>query len=176
MNEQTFTQLRILKELSDLLQSQGVTFWLRGGWAIDFHIGKITREHSDLDLVTLTSNRETLEQLLVATGYQLIPIGKFQTDFLKNNVDISLVFVNLTEDGRIIANGFPDWEWQRNALQAEPLRLEGITAHVLSLEQLLEEKLVYEEGTGRKLRAKDLKSIEILRGMIANNHEVQKGD
>jgi hypothetical protein len=166
MNEQTLLQIKVMQELNDIFKSINARFWLRGGWAIDFHLGEITRDHSDIDLVTLTEYRQKLEEALVDAGFQLTPISEFQTDFLKNDVDVSLVFVNLTDDSRIIANGFPDWEWQSGSLQTEALTLEGVTAQVLSLEQLLEEKLVYEEGTGRKPRPKDLKSIEILRGLI----------
>ncbi|MFF2458960.1 nucleotidyltransferase domain-containing protein [Peribacillus simplex] len=29
-----------------------IDLWLRGGWVMDFLLGKITRSHSDIDLVT----------------------------------------------------------------------------------------------------------------------------
>ncbi|NQX62193.1 nucleotidyltransferase domain-containing protein [Paenibacillus qinlingensis] len=37
---------------------------MRGGWAIDFLLGRVTRLHKDLDLVTWVRHREELEQVL----------------------------------------------------------------------------------------------------------------
>jgi hypothetical protein len=166
LNEQTLSQLKLIEELQPIFQSQNACFWLRGGWAIDFLLGRITREHSDIDVVTMIQHRDELEKAMVEAGFQLIPVSELQTDFLKNGVDISFVFVIQTSDGRIIANGFPDWEWRKDALPTNEFTLHGITAFVLSPFQLLEEKLVYEQGTGRKPRPKDIESMKIIQSII----------
>ncbi|TKG98559.1 hypothetical protein FC682_26360 [Peribacillus simplex] len=44
---------------------------------IDFLLGKITRLHSDIDLVTWIQHREHLEQALVSSGFQIKPEKKF---------------------------------------------------------------------------------------------------
>jgi hypothetical protein len=164
--ENTQSQLNVLQEIKDICCSLNINFWLRGGWAIDFLLGEITRQHSDIDLVSLTEQRHELEQSLLDAEFHLIPISEFQTDFLKEGVDISFVFVRKRNDGRIIANGFPDWEWRTDALQTQKYSLQGISANVLSPQQLLEEKEVYEMGTGRKPRPKDFESMKILRKII----------
>ncbi|MEB2630733.1 hypothetical protein [Peribacillus frigoritolerans] len=48
----------------------------------------------------------------------------------------------------------------------ELYNLQGVSINVLNPYQLLEEKRVYEQGTGRKLRPKDFKSIEIIQQII----------
>ncbi|MFJ7511711.1 hypothetical protein ACIQW7_19960 [Peribacillus simplex] len=48
----------------------------------------------------------------------------------------------------------------------ELYNLQGVSISVLNPYQLLEEKRVYEQGTGRTLRPKDLKSIEIIQQII----------
>ncbi|MFK9091446.1 nucleotidyltransferase domain-containing protein [Bacillus salipaludis] len=160
------TQLNILREINEICLSQNFLLWLRGGWAIDFLLGKITRLHSDIDLVTWIQYRERLEQAMVNSGFKKIPVSEFQTDFLKNDIDVSFVFVRLSDDGNIIANGFPDWVWRKDALPMLNYHLQGISINVLSPHQLLEEKKVYEQGTGRKLRPKDLESIKIIQEII----------
>ncbi|WML48565.1 hypothetical protein RCG23_25665 [Neobacillus sp. PS3-34] len=166
-NELARSQLKVLSEINSICLSLDARFWLRGGWAIDFRLGRITRNHSDLDLVTWVQNREMLERELVKAGFHLIPVSEFQTDFLKNGVDISFVFLKQSPDGRIYAYGIPDeWEWRQDALPTDFHTLQGVTAFVLSLQQLLEEKQVYEQGTGRKPRPKDIESMKILRNMI----------
>ncbi|WP_404428936.1 hypothetical protein [Sutcliffiella horikoshii] len=49
--------------------------------------------------------------------------------------------------------------------------VDGISINVLNPYQLLEEKRVYEQGTGRKLRPKDHKSIEILQQIINEEYK-----
>jgi hypothetical protein len=164
----TLSQLRILSQISKICQSYNIELWLRGGWAIDFLLGEITRTHSDIDLVTLVEYRTQLEESLVNEGFQKIPISEFQTDFLKEGIDISFVFVR-KESGRIFAYGIEDWEWRQDALSQQIYQLNGITMFVLSPRQLLEEKQVYEKGTGRKPRPKDLHSMTILIGMLGES-------
>jgi hypothetical protein len=164
--ENTQSQLNILREINEICSSLDATFWLRGGWAIDFLLGKVTRTHSDIDLVSLIHHRTDLEKTLVEAGFQQIPVTEFQTDFLKDGVDISFVFVERSNEGRIFAYSIPDWEWRSDSLQTQKYQLHGISVHVLSPQMLLEEKQVYEEGTGRKPRPKDLESMKILSGII----------
>jgi hypothetical protein len=168
VGKHTLTQLKILSEITSLCVSHKLEIWLRGGWAIDFLLGKVTREHSDIDLVSLIPYRPIIEQILVKAGYTSIPVSEFQTDYMKENIDISFVFVIKSDDGKVIANGFPEWQWRADSLSSSPITLHGITATVLSPHQLLEEKEVYESGTGRKLRPKDYESMRIIRGIIGD--------
>ncbi|MDP4170484.1 MAG: hypothetical protein Q8906_07720 [Bacillota bacterium] len=159
-------QLKTLREINEICLSHKFDLWLRGGWAIDFLLGKITRLHSDIDLVTLIQYRERIEQTMIDADFKKIPVGEFQTDFLKNDIDVSFVFVRLSDDGNIIANGFPDWVWRKDALSMQNYHLQGISMNVLNPRQLLEEKKVYEQGTGRKLRPKDIDSMKIIQEII----------
>ncbi len=105
-NNTSKLQLNILQEINEICLSFNLSLWLRGGWAIDFLLDRITRSHSDIDLVTWIEHREQLEQALVKAGFQKNLVSEFQTDFLKNNIDVSFVFVRLSDEGKIIANGF----------------------------------------------------------------------
>ncbi|MFF1649178.1 nucleotidyltransferase domain-containing protein [Streptomyces sp. NPDC058240] len=42
-------QLRLIAEAVEVAETLGVTVWLRGGWAMDFFLGEITRDHGDID-------------------------------------------------------------------------------------------------------------------------------
>ncbi|PET57497.1 hypothetical protein CN514_15320 [Bacillus sp. AFS001701] len=159
-------QLKILNEINTICLNLTFHLWLRGGWAIDFLLGKVTREHSDIDLVTLIQFREELEGAMVNAGFKKIPVSMLQTDFIKDEVDVSFVFVRITDKGKIIANGFPNWEWRKDALSIQKYHLKGISMNVLNPYQLLEEKKVYEKGTGRKLRPKDIESMKVIEGII----------
>jgi hypothetical protein len=43
-------QLSALSHLDELFGQHAIEYWLFGGWAVDFHAGKVTRPHDDLDL------------------------------------------------------------------------------------------------------------------------------
>jgi Aminoglycoside-2''-adenylyltransferase len=43
--------------------------WLAGGVAADFHVGRWTRDHGDIDLVTFEEHREGLDRELVGLGF-----------------------------------------------------------------------------------------------------------
>ncbi|MGA3599369.1 nucleotidyltransferase domain-containing protein [Lysinibacillus agricola] len=50
----TVSQLKVLSEISAITERLEIEFWLRGGWAIDFLLGKITRSHEDIDLTSFS--------------------------------------------------------------------------------------------------------------------------
>lgn len=51
VEEQTRAQLEVIREIDEILSRLRTCFWLRGGWAIDFMLGEVTRSHADIDLV-----------------------------------------------------------------------------------------------------------------------------
>ncbi|WP_282940165.1 hypothetical protein [Paenibacillus sp. RC67] len=68
-------QLKILDEIHAICTSLNTRFWLRGGWAIDFLLGRITRPHDDIDLVAWVRHREKIERSLIDAGFQCIPVS-----------------------------------------------------------------------------------------------------
>ncbi|AST91912.1 nucleotidyltransferase domain-containing protein [Sutcliffiella cohnii] len=170
VDEQTQTQLKVLYEISKIFDNLDADFWLRGGWAIDFMLGKVTRPHSDIDIKTWITNRELLEDALLKAGYERKPVGEEfrnrQSDFLKNNVVISIGYLTYDVDGNLIMNGLPEWVWRDDSLMPDYFQLQGIKAKVLHPKQLLEEKKIYEE-IGRPYRIKDEKSKRLLHQIIS---------
>jgi hypothetical protein len=167
---QTESQLKVLNEISAICATIECKFWLRGGWAIDFLLGKVTRPHDDIDLITWIQNREQLEQALAEAAFEQTPVNELfrgrQSDFRKDDVDITFGYITSTNDGSLIMNGLAEWVWRSDSLSLQSLMLNGITAFVLNPRQLLEEKEVYKE-IGRKPRPKDEDSKKILHRIIA---------
>jgi len=164
--EQTESQLKVLAEIRSISESLGTEFWLRGGWAIDFLLGKVTRTHDDIDLITWVQNRERLEAELIKNGYVRTPVKEEfrdrQSDFRKDRVEITLGYISHSEDGNLIMNGLPEWIWRPDSLLPKPFIFNNISAKVLNPKQLLEEKEVYEQ-IGRTPRQKDAESKKLLR-------------
>lgn len=170
------SQFDVLSQIDSLLRPAGILFWLRGGWAIDFLHGRITRPHSDIDLVVLSEDRIRLEGVLTTSGFNLDRAMNIQDDFLNCNQIVSLVYL-LKEGGRLFVEGIPEWEWLPDALDYPPQSLDGLTCRVLSPEQLLKEKVEYRAGTGRHPRPKDIESIRLLENFLVSpsHREDHKG-
>ncbi|WP_138420834.1 nucleotidyltransferase domain-containing protein [Aquibacillus sediminis] len=165
----TKSQLKVLSEISAISEGLGIKFWLRGGWAIDFLLGKVTRLHDDIDLVMWVQHRERLENELLKKGYEKTKVKEEfcdrQSDFCKGNVEITFSYITRSDTGDLILNGLPEWVWRPDSLLLQTFMLHGISAHTLNPTQLLEEKEVYEQ-IGRTPRLKDAESKKILQQII----------
>ncbi len=43
-------QFALIKEFVSLCDAASIPCWLRGGWAMDFFLGRVMHEHEDIDL------------------------------------------------------------------------------------------------------------------------------
>ena len=64
-------QLGHLKETHNLLKAARIPHWLAGGWAIDFLVGRVTRQHSDVDFAIWKDDWRRVEALLRAHEFTL---------------------------------------------------------------------------------------------------------
>lgn len=167
---QTYMQLQILRDINSIVESLDASYWLRGGWAIDFLLGKVTRVHQDIDTVTWIDNRTALEEKLINEGFQQVSVKKAfidrQSDFRKNNVDISVGYLTFDGEKNLIMNGLPVWKWRPDSLMPQTYQLFGITTKVIHPKQLLDEKDVYKQ-IGRPFRQKDAASKEQLNQILS---------
>ena len=59
-------QFRLLAEIARTLDEAGIAFWLRGGWALDFLVGRIRHDHADIDLVAWLADRDAIDGALAS--------------------------------------------------------------------------------------------------------------
>jgi lincosamide nucleotidyltransferase A/C/D/E len=52
-----------------LLTTRGMRCWVVGGWGVDALLGRQTRPHEDLDVLTLLSDLPTLTEVLAEHGF-----------------------------------------------------------------------------------------------------------
>ena len=53
-----------ITEVSNLLESIPVSWGIAGGWALDMHLGRKTREHADTDIVIFREDQQAVFQAL----------------------------------------------------------------------------------------------------------------
>ena len=168
MDTDTRIQLALLRELAFLFDRARVRFWLRGGWALDFHAGRITRDHGDIDLVARFRRRSRIRKLLEENGYRVVRLADLASiHFSKRKQDIAVAFIWTDEMARTVTPGREFWPWPDQAFSNARYELDGISCRAMSVESLLEEKENYERYSGRPLREKDVVSIELLRSLLS---------
>jgi Aminoglycoside-2''-adenylyltransferase len=67
-------EVKVLIEVAAALAGLRVSFFIAGGWAIDLHLGRVTREHHDVDVSILRCHQSRLhESLDGSTMKKIIP-------------------------------------------------------------------------------------------------------
>ncbi|MEU9038664.1 hypothetical protein AB0D45_27705 [Streptomyces sp. NPDC048352] len=132
-------QLAMIEEVCGL----GLEVWLRGGWAMDFWLGGITREHEDVDWFAWARDAQDLRERLVARGYEVRRADDQQVDLVRDGEELSFALVARGDGGRVVAAGGP-WAgtaWPEGMLDGvEPGRLGGLECRVVSPEAQIEIK------------------------------------
>jgi hypothetical protein len=66
-------QLEAIAQLVDSLVDEGIDYWLFGGWAVDFHVGKVTRSHADIDVAIWLADADRLGSVLGRLDWRHTP-------------------------------------------------------------------------------------------------------
>ena len=57
-------EVKALLEVAESVAKLRAPFWFSGGWAIDLHLGRVTREHHDVDVLILRRDHLELHKAL----------------------------------------------------------------------------------------------------------------
>jgi hypothetical protein len=157
-------QLELLRELEDVLGRARMRFWLRGGWALDFLLGRVTRTHADIDAVTWLRHKQRLGVVLRSGEFEELPSPNSETQaiFTKRGQELSVLFVKRLGD-EVVVPGFERWPFVRRSFGDVFRTLHGITCRVLPARSLIHEKERHNEWSGRALRPHDRESLRLLR-------------
>jgi len=136
-------QLTALARIHELLDRQGIEYWLFGGWAVDFHAGSITRSHDDVDVAVWAEDQNRIAALLTADGWSHAPEAGEDgyTGYERGTVRLELAFLARSEDGRVYT---PLREgraaWPDETFENDVAELGGVRARVISLPGLKADK------------------------------------
>jgi hypothetical protein len=175
MDANTQAQLGLIEEIRAALDAAGAPWWLYGGWAMDAHAGRVTRDHSDIEVFVWASDARAVRSALGAAGFLWVPgLHPDEGDpYLKDGQEVSVTFLARDVQGRLITPGrWSDWPWIEGAFEGPRVRLGQIDVPVTSIAGLLDMKENFAKHLhGRPLRPKDEADIALLRA-LAN----QSGD
>lgn len=171
MNDATATQLRLLDEIRRALDGAGVDWWLFGGWAMDAHAGRITRDHADIEVFIWLDGAVAAREALTRAGFTYVPSlhPEEAAAYLKDGQEVDLTFLVRHADDSVTLRGrWSGWCWPAAWFEGARRQLQEMTLPVMALEGLLELKTNFaNQPHGAPLRAKDVEDIERLRAMIA---------
>jgi hypothetical protein len=172
MNEATTAQLRLIVEIRAALDAAGIAWWLYGGWAMDFHLGEVTRDHSDIEAFVWLSDAAAAKDALARAGFAAPPgIHPDEAQpFLKNGQEVGVWYLVSGEDGFVHTPGrWQDWPWPHGSFDEARMRIGDVEVPVMSVEGLLYMKVGFAQHPhGAPLREKDRADIARLQAFIAS--------
>jgi hypothetical protein len=164
-------QLRLIEEDVAAAADRDVEVWLRGGWAMDFFLGEVTRDHRDIDWFTWTGDADVLGAELLRRGFRQIPglPPDQQIDLVKDGEDVSLNLLRRDEQGRVVVGGGPyaGSLWPGGMLDAHLGRIGDLRCPIINPRAQIEIKQmtpVWVPGSPR--RAKDAEDIDRIRAAL----------
>ncbi len=173
MNAKTATQLRLIAEVAHAAEAGSTTVALRGGWAVDFLVGHVTRLHEDIDFVAWVDDRDAVAAALTAAGFTSLSASasdeqrRLLQNFSKDGEDVQVAFVERMASGDLAPPGYPEYTLSPDVLAGPVVALGGVACRVGTAEALLdakEKKLFWDEGD--EYREKDIADMEHLRALI----------
>jgi Uncharacterised nucleotidyltransferase len=133
-------QLAAVGELHDAFERAGIDHWLFGGWAVDFHVGAVTRPHDDVDLAVWAADAERIRALLDSRGWRHAPEPDEDggTGYERDGVRVELTFLVRDGEGRTcIRLAAGDFPFAGGAFAGEVLALGGCRCRVIERSALV---------------------------------------
>lgn len=165
MNALVRAQLVAITEVLDAANTLGIEVWLRAGWAMDFYLGQVTRDHEDVDWFVWQKDLSAISELLVSQHWVDLAIHPLdqQRDLLRDEVELGFAPLARTESGGVAVGGGPfrGEPWPEDMIgHAIVGELEGICCPIISPAAQIEIKRMMPVWVpGFRRRAKDARDI-----------------
>ncbi|MCX4539485.1 nucleotidyltransferase domain-containing protein [Streptomyces sp. NBC_01565] len=169
--ERAARQLQLIAETQEIADALGARAWLRGGWAMDFFLGELTRDHADIDWFAWAADASRLADALVAHGHEPVPgpPPAQQLEFAKEGMESSFALLDEDPRGRVVVAGGP-WAgepWPDGMLDAPPGRIGTVRCAIVSPGAQIEiKRMMPVWAPGRPRRAKDAEDIARLEAAL----------
>lgn len=172
MDERSARQLELIGEFASLAAGCQVECWLRGGWALDFLLHRVTRPHGDIDLFVWAADAQTL--LAVLSGHGYIEIGgsppEQQRNLSKAGEEFHVTLLERADMGVVTAGGrWANSPWPEGMLDGPIGSIGEVRCRVISAEAQLWAKVEVPRVFGHLPREYDPTDIALLRKVVASS-------
>ncbi len=140
LSERASEQLEAIGGLDAAFGSARIDYWLFGGWAVDFWVGRVTREHDDIDAAAWRPDYDAIKQALADVGWRHTAVENevVGTRYTCGSVEVEFTFVETRDDGAVVIP-IPEHEivWTTQPFGEERRTLHGVVARTIPLDLLL---------------------------------------
>ncbi len=143
-------QLAAIGELHHELSQQAIPHWLFGGWAVDFHVGRVTRPHDDIDLAVRATDASRVHGVLARCGWEIVDEADGYRTYQRHDVKIDVAWVDDDDPG-----------WPPDAFGDDTRELHGYRMKVISRRALLADKSAVLGDAAKDVR--DAEALETTR-------------
>ena len=170
MNERSRTQVRVIQAVTDALSAAGISAWLFGGWGLDARIGRITREHGDVEFWVERLNADRSKAVLVAAGAAALATQPptESCEFTWDDADFSTAYFDRQSNGAFSQpdGRWSDWLFPPDSFEDETVPFAGIQVLAMSVAGMLAMKEQYPGlRNGGPWRPKDIADIQTLKAL-----------
>jgi hypothetical protein len=172
VTERVNEQVRVIKAVVNALGAAGISAWLFGGWGLDARIGRITREHGDIEFWVESTDAERSRAVLAGAGATALatqPPAE-ACEFTWDGVDFSTAYFDRQPGGSFSQprGRWSDWLFPPGSFGDEPGTLDGTPVLAMSIAGMIAMKEQFPQlRNGRPLRPKDIGDLEVLRRLAA---------
>ena len=161
-------QLAAISSLDNLFRGHDTPYWIFGGWAVDLHLGRVSRPHADIDVAVWADDRAAVATMLRDAAWQHHPEADEDgyTCYKRAGVRLEVAFLAQDEGGDVytpleVGRG----EWPRESFGDEVGSLDGVRARVVSRASLLADKSVSRaDAVAADKDRRDVASLRARRG------------
>ena len=159
--------IEIIKKLMSSSEEAGIPLWLESGWAIDARLGRVTREHEDIDIAFPSERQRDYVRLAESLGfgnYEQMDYG-FLMSMEKVLLDSEAC---VCVDGEYTFEGFP----KGSCPLEEEGQIDDSRVRCVSWEAVYFEFLGYMDLVPRaKWREKDFAGLRIVRAHVTPSRQ-----
>jgi lincosamide nucleotidyltransferase A/C/D/E len=168
---QRAAQLQVIQSVADELRTAGVGAWLFGGWGLDARLGRITREHSDVEFWVDRCDADRSKAVLVIAGATVLEAQppEESSEFEWDGISFSTAYFDRQADGRFTTKGrWSDWVFPAGSFDDDQGLLDGVPVATMSAGGMLAMKEQYPGlRNGGPWRPKDILDMDALRSLLA---------
>ena len=174
MGQSTARQLALIGRVVAVMRAADIAVWLFGGWGLDARLGRITRDHGDVEFWVERGQAQSSKTLLIAAGAIVLPTQPpaESCEFTWDGVPFSTAYFDRQPDGTITLQGrWSDWKLPAESFGDDPGMLDGLVVPAMSATGMLAMKEQFPAlRHGRPWRDKDRADIETLGTLIRGLH------
>jgi Aminoglycoside-2''-adenylyltransferase len=163
LSSRSSEQIEAIGSLDAALESARIEYWLFGGWAVDFWVGRVTREHDDIDVAAWRGDYDAIKQTLVDAGWRHTPVENevVGTRYTWGSAEVEFTFLEARDDGAVVIP-IPEREvvWPTNPFGDERRLLHSVGARTIPLELLRSGKQMTRDAPDEA--AKDRADVQAL--------------